>query len=211
MCSRAYDAPMHIATHALLSWLVAESTPLDRRGRIAVTLAGIAADLDGLGAPVEMLSKGALPWFTEYHHRILHNGLAAVGVAVLCWLWCRRDWRVGLLALGAMHLHFLCDLVGSRGPDGHDWPIPYLVPFSDYELRWAGQWALNAWPNLLATDLAMLAIAWLGARRGRTPMEILSPRLDAVIVARLRTWFPHPPTSAPGPSPSNDRNGPDSH
>ena len=87
------------------------------------------------------------------------------------------------------HIYALGDLVGSRGPDGHDWPIPYLVPFADVELRWSGQWALNAWPNLLATGLAMLAIAWLGARRGRTPMEIISPRLDAVVVARLRTWF----------------------
>lgn len=180
---------MHIATHTLLSWLVAESKPIDRRGRIAVTLAGIVPDLDGLGAPFEKFSDGALPWFSEYHHKILHNGLAAVAVAVLCWACCRRDWRVGLLALIAVHLHFLCDIAGSRGPDGYDWPIPYLLPFSDWKWTWSGQWALNAWPNILVSFLALAAIAWLGARRGRTPMEILSPRLDGIVVARLKSWF----------------------
>ncbi|MBN8524938.1 MAG: metal-dependent hydrolase [Planctomycetes bacterium] len=183
---------MHIATHAMLSWLLAEAAPqqrFDRRARAAIALAGIAPDLDGLGAPVEILSKGALPWFTDYHHRILHNGLAAVAVAVLAWAWCRRDWRVGLMAFVAMHLHFLCDLLGSRGPDGHDWPIPYLAPFSGWELRWSGQWALNAWPNIAVTLAALVAISWLGARRGRTPVEILHPGLDGRICSRLKAWW----------------------
>jgi hypothetical protein len=180
---------MHIATHGMLSWLCAETVPTDRRGRMAITIAGIAPDLDALGAPVEVLSGGSLPWFTLYHHKIMHNGLAVLIVAVLAWAWCRRDWRVGLMALVAGHLHLLCDIVGSRGPDGHDWPIPYLVPFSDWEWRWSGQWALNAWPNIATTLVALVFITWLGARRRRTPIELIHLRLDATIVERLRVWW----------------------
>lgn len=180
---------MSPATHGLLSWLLGEAAPLDRRGRLAVTLAGLAPDLDGLGAPFEMLSHGRLPWFTEYHHKILHNGLAAFAIAMVCWLWCRRDPRVAVLALAAAHLHFVCDILGSRGPDGYDWPIPYLVPFSDWEWRWSGQWALNAWPNLAITAVALLFTTWLAARRGRSPVELVSLRADAAVVARLRRWW----------------------
>ncbi|HAT10593.1 MAG TPA: metal-dependent hydrolase [Planctomycetes bacterium] len=186
---------MHIATHALLSWLCAEAAPkdaLDRRSRLAITLAGIAPDLDAFGAPVEWWTDGALPWFSLYHHKIFHNGLAALAFATIAWLCCRRDWRVFALALVALHLHFLCDIVGSRGPDGYDWPIPYLLPFSPWEWRWSGQWALNAWQNLVTTYVALFAIAWLGARRGRTPMELIRPSLDARIVSRLKVWFRQP-------------------
>lgn len=179
---------MSPVTHGLLSWLLAESVPLDRRGRLAVTLAGVAPDLDGFGWPVQVLSRDALPWFELYHHRILHNGLGALGIAVACWLWCRRDWRVGLLALAAAHLHFLCDLLGSRGPDGYDWPIPYLLPFSQLELRWSGQWALNAWPNVAITVAALAVSVWLAVRRGRSPAELVSLRADAAVVSRLRRW-----------------------
>lgn len=182
---------MHIATHACLSWLLSECAPADRfqrRDRLVITLAGIAPDLDGLGAPVEILSGGALSWFTDYHHKLLHNGLAALIVAILAWAWCRRDWRVGLIALLAGHLHFVCDIIGARGPDGYDWPIPYFVPFSDWEWRWSGQWALNAWPNIVITVVCLVIIAWLGARRGRTPVEMLHRSLDARIVAQLRNY-----------------------
>jgi inner membrane protein len=195
--SQAYDAPMHIATHVLLSWLVAESAPLDRRGRTAVTLAGIVPDLDGIGAPFEVLSKGALPWFTDYHHKVLHNGLACTVVALLAWAWCRRDWRVGVMALIAGHLHLVCDILGSRGPDGHDWPIPYFAPFSPWEWRWSGQWALNAWPNIAVTIACLIFITWLGARRGRTPLEMIHLGMDAGLVARLRGWWGR---SAGGPA-----------
>lgn len=47
-------------------------------------------------------------------------------------------------------LHIVCDLIGSRGPDGYDWPIFYLYPVNvTYSLSWAGQWQLNAWPTPL--------------------------------------------------------------
>ena len=183
-------------THGLLSWMIADALPTDRRGRIAVTVAGVAPDLDGLGAPVEMLSGGRLPWFSEYHHVIFHNGLGMFVIAGVAWLCCRRDWRVGLAALAAAHLHLLCDLVGSRGPDGHNWSIPYFLPFSHHDVSWSGQWALNAWPNMLITVASLVWISWLATRRGRSPLEIVSPSADAVVVERLRAWWRTSPSAS---------------
>ena len=56
----------------------------------------------------------------------------------------------------SFHLHLLCDLIGARGPDGDQWPIPYLKPFSNaVQLTWHGQWALNAWQNFVITGLLL--------------------------------------------------------
>lgn len=172
---------MHIVTHGLISWLVAESLPLDRRGRACVTLAGVLPDLDGLGAPVEVLSGGALPWFSTWHHVLCHNLTFVLAVAVLTILWTRKPW-IGVAALVTGHLHLLADIAGGRGPDGHQWPIPYLAPFSMEGWIWSGQWALNAWPNIVTTLVCVAITAWLARRRGRSPVEIISLRLDARVV-----------------------------
>src|SRR5260370_38133837 len=61
------------------------------------------------------------------------------------------------LALVAFHLHLLEDLVGSRGPDGFNWPIPYLFPFSTRCIwTWGGQWKLHAWPTMPLTMALLL-------------------------------------------------------
>jgi len=39
-------------------------------------------------------------------------------------------WKVALLAFVSFHLHLAEDILGSRGPDGYQWPIRYLKPFS---------------------------------------------------------------------------------
>ena len=92
-----------------------------------------------------------------------------------------------LLALTAFHLHLLGDLVGSRGPDGYQWPISYLFPFSTaWRLTWSGQWTLNAWPNMLLTLLVLAFTLYLALRYGRSPLEIVSPEADRAFVAKLR-------------------------
>jgi len=92
-----------------------------------------------------------------------------------------------MLALAAFHLHLLGDLVGSRGPDGYQWPIPYLLPFSDrWQLTWTGQWELNAWPNILLTVLFLVATLYLACKRGYSPLELISKRMDDAFVAALR-------------------------
>ena len=98
--------------------------------------------------------------------------------------------QTGFLALSAYHLHLLCDLVGSAGPDGSNWPIPYFVPFSARPIEFNGQWGLASWQNVTFT-IALLMASWLLAvRRGRTLIEAVSPRADAAIVEVARRRWP---------------------
>jgi inner membrane protein len=180
-------------THGLMSWLVAEAVaptaePAHRRARIAITAAGLIPDLDGLGAPFEVLSGGKLAWFSDWHHVLCHNLIAALVVGIAAWAWCRRSWQVGLAALAAFHLHLLGDLIGARGPDGYAWPVPYLLPFSPWEASVSWSWRLDAWPNQVITGILLLATILLAVRRQRSPVDLFSTRADAQVVACLRRW-----------------------
>jgi inner membrane protein len=111
-------------THALTGWCLAECAPsLTMRERAVVVVAAVAPDLDAFGG---------------YHHILAHNlmfaGFAATAAAIIT-----RRARPAVLAFVAVHLHIVEDLIGSRGPDGWDWPIAYLWPVGDVELRWSGQ------------------------------------------------------------------------
>lgn len=191
---------MHLPTHALLGWLLAESVPsLERRDRALVCLAGVAPDLDALTA------LGGTEAYQTWHHVILHNVTAAVGYAILAGVLARRRALVGAMALVGFHLHLLCDYVGSAGPFGSKWSIPYFVPFDRTDYYCSFQWGLASWQNVSATILAMLVCFHLGARRHRTVLEVLSRRADAALVEVLvRRWpFAKPlaevPESVSGP------------
>jgi len=172
---------------------VANAVDLDRRERAIVTLAGVAPDLDGLGAIPEILTRGTahpLNWFSEYHHVLGHNlgfGLVVTGVSFLL---ATRRWKTAALAFVTFHLHLLCDVAGARGPDGDQWPIPYLLPFSHaWEWTWRGQWTLNAWQNFVITGAGLLWMFHLAWARGYSPLEMVSQKADAALVAALRERF----------------------
>lgn len=187
---------MSPVTHFLVGWMVANvPSRVGRRERAAIALAGVAPDLDGLGAIPEFLTKHSshpLLWFTEYHHVLGHNLAFAVIVAVVCFAVARqRRWLTALLAFVSLHLHLLGDVVGARGPDGYQWPVPYLAPFSErWTWTWSGQWALNAWPNFVITGVCLVLTFYLAWRRGYSPIEMVSPRADRAFVAALRARFP---------------------
>jgi hypothetical protein len=149
--------------------------------------------VDGLGIIPEFLTRNSthpLLWFSRYHHS-LHTLTFAVVVGIIALALARQKWKVGLLAMVSFHLHLLEDVAGSRGPDGYQWPVPYLQPFSTaITLTWRGQWALNAWENVLLTAallLGTLALAW---QRGFSPLEMVSMQADARLIGTLRRRFP---------------------
>ena len=187
---------MNPVTHLLLGWTVANTAALTPRERALVTIAGIVPDVDGLGIVADLLTRNSaqpLEWWGRFHHVLAHNLGFGLGVGVAAFALSRRRWVAASLALLSFHLHLAGDLVGARGPDGDQWPIPYLSPFSqDWQLTWTGQWALNAWPNFVITGALLLLAFYLAWRRAFSPLELVSSRADRAFVKTLRDRFGAP-------------------
>jgi membrane-bound metal-dependent hydrolase YbcI (DUF457 family) len=184
---------MSPVTHFLTGWVLAACSHLERRDRTLVTLSALVPDLDGLGLIPEILTRSSshpLPWFSQYHHS-LHTLTFALAIAGVAFLLAQQRWKAAVLCFVGFHLHLFEDLIGARGPDGDQWPIPYLAPFFPaLQLTWNGQWALNAWPNFLITFILLLATFYLAWLNGFSPVEMISARADEAFVQALRRRFP---------------------
>ncbi|HTI98881.1 MAG TPA: metal-dependent hydrolase [Dongiaceae bacterium] len=182
------------ATHLFLSWVIAAKTTDNPRDCRLVTLAGILPDLDGLGLGPDLLNQAlgrpATHFYLNYHHFLLHGLAGGLLIAGVLAAFAQRRWRVALLALALFHLHLLCDLAGSRGPDPDDlWPIFYFGPFhKDPMWLWTGQWPLNAWPLQVSTVLLFGWSLGLAVKRGDSVVGVFNRRLDRTFVAVLRQW-----------------------
>lgn len=207
---------MSPVTHFFAGWLVAAAADvvrpgsLTRRDKALIVAAAVAPDLDGLGIVPEILTRHSshpLLWFSQYHHT-LHNLAFALVCAAVAFLIAgplrgfafgpairgrqlpSHPWLTSLLVLLSFHLHLLCDLLGSRGPDGDQWPIPYLKPFSNaLQLTWHGQWALNGWQNFLITGVLLAATLWLAWRFETSPLELISESTNRAFTRALRQRF----------------------
>jgi hypothetical protein len=180
-------------THLLISWVVADADNLNRRERTIVTVAGIAPDVDGFGIVAEALTRESarpLTWWTDYHHVLGHNLAFGLVVAAGSFALATKRWKTAALAFLTFHFHLLCDLIGARGPEGYQWPIPYFYPFSDLEWTWAGQWQLNAWPNFVVTGIVLLLTFYWAWGKGHSPIEMVSVSADKAFVETLRRRVP---------------------
>src|SRR5438270_5379551 len=210
---------MSPVTHFFAGWLLASVSPagrpvmLTRREKALVVAAAVAPDIDGLGIIPELLTRNTshpLLWFSQYHHS-LHTLAFALVCTLAAYLIAgpmmgftfgpsiqgrRSRSHPGLtafLVFISFHLHLLCDLIGARGPDGDQWPIPYLKPFSNaVQLAWHGQWALNAWQNFVITALLLLATFWIAWRYRSSPLELVSQHANRALTQTLRDRFRPP-------------------
>lgn len=183
---------MHPITHFLASWAVGDLTLKQSRDRTLVSLCGMAPDLDGLGVLVDgtnaLLGRPGTWYFGEYHHVLLHGLPAALLLPCAFAAFARDRLRTFLVGVLVVHLHYLSDLVGSRGPAPDDlWPIAYLAPLSDrWTFQWSRQWPLNAWPNLLLTACLMGYAFYRAVRSGYSPVGVVSTSADRVFVQTVR-------------------------
>jgi hypothetical protein len=194
---RSYrNAALSPVTHFLSGWALGVAARVQRRDRALITLAGVVPDIDGFGLPFELLARNSnypLAWWSDYHHVLGHNlGFALLTGSAVC-IFAQQRVLTTFWALTAFHVHLFEDLIGARGPDGHQWPIPYLSPFSSrWQFTWTGQWFLNGYPNFILTVVLMaFAVYWAWAR-GFSPVELISRRADRGLVAILRRRFPRP-------------------
>ena len=157
-----------------------------------MTWCGVLPDIDGIGLVIDganhLLGRPDNWYYGIYHHAILHGLFAALLLPAILCIFAIKRLKVFLAGVLAVHLHLLCDLVGSRGPAADDvWPLHYLAPFSHQAtFQWSGQWPLNAWQNIAFTVL-LLAYAFVRAcRSGYSPVEIVSLRADSAFVEIVR-------------------------
>ena len=181
-------------THFLTSWVIANINGLNRKERAIVTIAGISPDIDSAGIIAEKMTKNwenPLLWWSKYHHIIAHNLGFCLLITIIAFVLATRKWKTAFLVFLGIHIHFLGDLIGARGPEGYQWPLPYLLPFSNsMQLTWQGQWALNAWQNFVITGLALFFTLFLAWKRGFSPLEMISNSADKAFVNTLRNRFP---------------------
>lgn len=178
--------------HFLASWAIANGHgPFDRRAYGLIVVSGLLPDLDGLGYPVEWLTSGSaheLPWYSQYHHVVLHGWLGLLLVAALAWVLTRRV-RTLILCVVAFLAHLLCDLVGSGGPDHEIWPLVPFWPLSSLEWSVPWQWPLNSTWNLVISLLLEIVLIACATRRRFTPVALLSPRWDEALLHTIARVF----------------------
>jgi inner membrane protein len=185
---------MNPLTHLLASWIIAAKTTDNLRDRRLVTLAGVAPDLDGLGIVIDYAkgayTSGKFHYYPLYHHFWTHGLPAALVCSLLMALLARRRWRVFWLAFLTFHLHLLCDLVGSRGPDPVDlWPIFYFAPLRQHPMwMWKYQWPLNGWQNWVITTMLYVWALFIAVKKGDSFVGVINRRWDRVFVGVLQRW-----------------------
>lgn len=165
--------------HLVLSWLSSVNIVTDSRERRIVTYAGLSPDLDGIGLIADKLT-GETTYYEQFHHYIGHCGVAALIVPLIAMYFAKIEkLRVLFLSFFVFHVHILCDIVGSKGSDGYQWPIYYLYPFdASFELTWSGQWELNAWQNSVIMATSLGACLYIAAKRRYSFMEVFGKRFD---------------------------------
>jgi hypothetical protein len=192
---------MSPVTHFLIGWSVANMSDLSRKERMIVALAGIAPDIDGAGLILDCLMsyRGShLEWWGRYHHVLGHNIGFGIFLAMVAFAWSKSRWTVCFFSMVSFHLHVIGDLLGSRGPDGYQWPIPYFMPFSDaWQWQWAGQWPLNAWQNFIITGIVTWNMFYIAWKKEVSPLEIVSSKANISLVDTLRRRFGMPKGKKP--------------
>jgi hypothetical protein len=173
--------------------MVANVAKLNKRERALVTLAGVVPDVDGMGVIWDFVSgSGNFEFYQRYHHVFGHNIFFCLLVSIFGLLLGARKWLVAALMFVSFHLHLLGDIVGARGQGDDFWAVPYFWPLSTRDYYWSGQWPLNGWQNFVITGVLMGVTFYWAWRRGFSPIEMISLKVDQGFVQTLRKRFGEP-------------------
>jgi len=181
---------MSPGSHLLFSWLTTAQLLKNRRERALVSISGIAPDIDGLGLIVDKLT-GSTNFYLQYHHYVGHSIFSALCISVLATLLAKsQKFTVFVLSFILVHVHILFDIIGSKGPDGYQWPIYYLSPLDvDYSVTWSGQWELNAWQNNVIMLLLLSGCVYYAVTKKITFLEVFSRRLNREVFVMYSKYF----------------------
>lgn len=174
---------MNTGAHLQFGWLVAHARGFDRAERAAITLAAAAPDLDGL----TILAGPGSEIFYKHHHVLFHNVLSGlVYVAVVAALFSRRLLVLALCLLSFLG-HLLVDYVTAPWEMRPFWPVPTAVNLGSRLPGWVVQYLFQ----IAGMGLILACTVWLYVRHRRTPLEIISPRLDRLVTDYLVLPWQH--------------------
>lgn len=183
---------MNPITHYLISFAISSNFTLSKKERTLTTISGIIPDIDGIGIIAELISKKTnynLNWWSEYHHVLAHNITFAIIISLFVFILTRKI-RCFLLSFFIFHIHLFCDIIGGRGPDGFQWPIDYLYPFSNkLQLVWYGQWQLNSWQNIVITIIFIIITIKIAIKKNISPIEIFSEKYNKIVILTIKNRF----------------------
>ncbi|HEV7299141.1 MAG TPA: hypothetical protein VGN72_07230 [Tepidisphaeraceae bacterium] len=165
---------MHIPTHILSGWCVANCFNLSPRERLLAMVAASVHDLDGLGF---FFGEEA---YWRFHHIVGHNLLVGLLYSLAAAAISAHKLKCFLLYLGLFHLHLLMDFFGS----GPLWKIHYWWPFDDRGYLTQHAWELSSWQNYLTAILLLGWTIWIARVKHVTPLELLAPRLNAKLLGK---------------------------
>ena len=161
---------MHLECHAALGWVIANCGKVDRRVRNYVVVSAILPDIDAIPyvfGPV---------YYGLYHHTFGHN----VFLWALCALWGAwrfRSWKAGALGFVAFGSHLLTDAYLSKWFLYLFWPVSHKGYMPEQSLDLSSP--VNTY-LLYSTPLVIAAVALIWKR---TPLEWISPKLDALFIS----------------------------
>jgi len=159
--------------HLQFGWWFAHWGEFSRRERAAIALAGVGPDLDSASL---VAGHDA---FYRYHHILFHNVGATLAAAVLAGFFLWRRPRVWLLVVFAFVAHLLEDYL-TVGWDQFLWQ-----PFSASAVNLSHHlpnWLVQGVFQITAMVFILGMTVWIYLRHHRTPLEILSPAFDRLLV-----------------------------
>ena len=154
-------------------WWFAHWTDINRRERAAIALAAAAPDLDGLA-----LFGGGDAYY-RYHHILFHNAGSTLAVIPLAGIFFWKRPLVWLLVVFAFAMHMVEDYFTVA------WPMRPWEPFSAMVTNLANHvptWMVQGVFQLAAILFILSMTVWIYRRHHRTPLEIISPAFDRLIV-----------------------------
>lgn len=167
---------MNTGVHLGYAWLLSNTAKLSLNERRAVTIAGVAADLDGVA-----IIFGA-DAFNKYHHVASHNLIFAGAVTLAALVLFGRRARVVLFCALAALLHLGLDYVGSH------WNLELLRPFSSAAVNltyFLPQWLVMYVFQGTGTVLMFGLVLWVYLKKDRTFLEVFTPKGDRLVMKFL--------------------------
>src|SRR5687767_11111707 len=167
-------------THAALGWVVGVASPTsDRRLRAWCCAAGILPDID---AAAMLAGK---EYYDRWHHTFGHNVFTgALCVALAAWHFRGRPRRAFWTAVALVAACFASHLLTDMKLSG--WELHLLWPFSLRGWEFQPNYQLGAPVNMWLVYLFMILPWLLAFWKPVTPLELLSPRLDRLVVNAFR-------------------------